>query len=100
MPETLTYIMIFISTYILTLLAGTMLISLTGDGNPVSNFTASLTCISNVGPGMDLVGPECNFHFYSGFSKMVLSLVMVAGRLELTTFMLVLTSYFWRPGKA
>ena len=99
MPETLTYIMTFISTYLLTLIAATMLISLTGEGNLVTNFTAVLTCISNVGPGLDLVGPACNFHFYSPFIKLVLSFVMVAGRLELSTFLIFFTPYFWRPEK-
>ena len=99
MPETLTYIMTFMTTYMLTLAAGTLLISLTGDGNAVSNFTAVLTCISNVGPGLDLVGPECNFHFYSAFSKYVLSLVMIAGRLELSTFLIIFTRYFRHPDR-
>lgn len=100
MPETLTYIMTFMTTYILTLVAGTLLISLTGEGNLVSNFTAVLTCISNVGPGLDMVGPECNFHFYSTFSKYVLSFIMLAGRLELSTFFIIFTRYFWKPDRA
>jgi trk system potassium uptake protein TrkH len=99
MPETLTYIMTFMTTYILTLVAGTLLISLTGEGNLVSNFTAVLTCISNVGPGLDMVGPECNFHFYSTFSKYVLSFIMLAGRLELSTFFIIFTRYFWKPDR-
>ena len=99
MPETLTYILTFIITYIITLIVATMLISLTGEGNLVSNFTATLSCISNVGPGLDMVGPECNYHFYSSFGKLVLSFVMIAGRLELSTFMIFFTSYFWRSNK-
>jgi trk system potassium uptake protein TrkH len=46
-----------------------------------------------------MVGPECNFHFYSAFGKYVLSFVMIAGRLELSTFMILFTGYFWRPDK-
>jgi trk system potassium uptake protein TrkH len=65
----------------------------------VSNFTAVLTCISNVGPGLDMVGPECNFHFYSTFSKYVLSFIMLAGRLELSTFFIIFTRYFWKPDR-
>ncbi len=99
MPETLSYIMSFLTTYILTLMLSTLIISVTGDGNLISNFTAALTCISNVGPGMDLVGPECNFHFYSTFSKYVLSMVMLIGRLEMTTFLIIFTRSFWRPDK-
>lgn len=97
MPETLTYILTFLSTYIITLIVGTFLISVTGEGNLISNFTATLTCISNVGPGLDQVGPECNFHFYSAFGKLVLSFVMIAGRLELSTFMIIFTRHYWRP---
>lgn len=97
--ETLTYIMTFMTTYIFTLFAALFLISVTGDGNLVSNFTAVLSCISNVGPGLDLTGPECNFNFYSDFSKYVLSFVMIAGRLELSTFLILFTRYFWRPDK-
>ena len=100
MPETLSFIMSFLTTYILTLMLSTLIISVTGDGNLISNFTAALTCISNVGPGMDLVGPECNFHFYSTFSKYVLSVVMLIGRLEMTTFLIIFTRSFWRPNKA
>lgn len=97
MSDTQTNIMTFITTYIFTLLVATFLVCITGDGNLVSNFTAALTCISNVGPGLDVVGPMCNFGFYSDFSKLVLSLVMVAGRLELSTFLIIFTKYFWRP---
>lgn len=100
MSETLTFIMTFMTTYISVLIISTLIISLTGEGNLVTNFSAVLTCLSNVGPGLDLVGPECNFHFYSSFSKLILSLVMLAGRLELSTFIIIFTGYFWRPDKA
>lgn len=100
LPETITYIMTFLTTYIAVLLVATLVISMTGEGNLVTNFSAVLTCISNVGPGLDLVGPECNFHFYSAFNKYVLSFVMLAGRLELSTFMIIFTTYFWKPDKA
>lgn len=100
MPETLTHIVTFLTTYIFTLLAAVLVISLTGEGNLVTNFSAVLTCISNVGPGFDLVGPECNFHFYSDFCKYVLSMVMLAGRLELATFFIIFTRHFWHPDKA
>lgn len=99
MPETLTYIVTFLTTYIITILAGTLIVSLTGDGNLLSNFSAVLTCISNVGPGLDLVGPICNFHFYSGISKVVLTFTMLAGRLELSTFLIIFTRHFWNPDR-
>jgi trk system potassium uptake protein TrkH len=58
-----------------------------------------LTCISNVGPGLDGVGPAATFSFYDSFCKFVLSLVMVAGRLELSTFFIMFTRFFWDPNR-
>ena len=51
--------------------------------NLETNLTAALTCVSNVGPGLGSVGPVENFAGYGPFAKLVLSLLMLAGRLEL-----------------
>ena len=99
MAGTLTYIIGFVTTYLITLCAGVILISIGGRGDPLTNFTAVLTCISNVGPGLGDAGPVCNFHFYDGFSKMVLALVMIAGRLELSTFFVLFSRFYWDPNK-
>ena len=98
-PETLGFIVGFISMYTFTLIFATLIISLVDPVGLVTNFTAVLSCISNVGPGLEGVGPTCTFNFYSNFSKFVLSLVMIAGRLELTTLFIIFTKYFWKPGK-
>lgn len=97
--ETLIYIIGFISMYIFTLLMGTLSVSLADPSGLITNFTAVLTCISNVGPGLEGVGPSYTFAFYSNFSKLVLSLVMIAGRLELSTLFIIFTSYYWRPDR-
>ena len=97
LPETVTYIIGFVTMYFITLIVGTFLISVTGLGNLVTNFTAVLSCISNVGPGLDSVGPVFTYHFYDGFSKLVLSMVMIAGRLELSTFFILFSRFFWDP---
>ena len=97
LPETFTYMIGFITMYFVTLILGTFLVSVTGQGNLVTNLTAVLSCISNVGPGLDNVGPVCTYDFYNGFSKLVLSLVMVAGRLELSTFFILFSRFFWNP---
>ena len=99
MSETVTYIIGFVTMYFITLIVGTFLISVTGQGNLVTNLTAALSCISNVGPGLDSVGPVCTYHFYNGFSKLVLSLVMIAGRLELSTFFILFSRFFWDPNR-
>ncbi len=99
LSETITYIIGFVTLFIFTLTAGTFLVSLTGQGDLVTNFTATLSCISNVGPGLGGVGPTSTFAFYSAFSKFVLSIVMIAGRLELSTFFILFSTYFWRPNR-
>ena len=58
-----------------------------------------LSCISNVGPGFGGVGPVCTYSFYDSFSTAVLSLVMVAGRLELSTFFILFSRFFWDPNR-
>ncbi len=61
-----------------------------------THFSASLTCISNVGPGFNLVGPASNFAAYSGFSKIVLSIEMIAGRLEIFPVILLFCPSTWK----
>lgn len=95
---TMTYIVSFISFFIFTLAAGTLIVSVDG-ADLVTNFTAVLSCLSNVGPGLCKVGPIGNFDFYSNFSTFFLALVMIAGRLELNTFFLLLSRHFWNPDK-
>ncbi len=89
----------FFCTYIAILLFCTLLISW-NDFSPAADltthFSASLTCISNVGPGFAAVGPACNFSAYSGFSKMVLSIEMIAGRLELFPVILLFCPSTWK----
>lgn len=97
LPETLTYILSFVTMYILVVIICTLLISIGSDSSFVSNFTATISCVSNVGPGLDQVGPVSNYHFYTDFGKFVLSLAMIAGRLELTTFFIIFSKHFWNP---
>ncbi len=72
----------FFIVFLLVLTVATLLISLDGY-DFTTNFTASLACISNIGPGLSKVGPYGNYAIFSNFSKLVLSLEMIAGRLEL-----------------
>ncbi len=54
----------------------------------VENFSAAAACLNNIGPGFGAVGPASNYSGYSAFSKIVLSLSMLAGRLELYPILL------------
>ena len=70
---------------------------LVADGTDIiTTFTSVLTCINNVGPGLNLVGPVENYAHFSAFSKIVLSFDMLAGRLELFPMLFLLTPATWR----
>lgn len=56
-----------------------------------------LTCLGNVGPGLGRLGPAGNFSPFSGFSKVVMSLLMLLGRLELMPILVMLSPRMW-PG--
>lgn len=58
--------------------------------------TASLATLSNVGPGLALVGPSGNYGFFSTPSLMVMSLLMALGRLEIFAIIVLFMPRFWR----
>lgn len=60
-----------------------------------TNFSAALTCISNVGPGLGGVGPTQSFALYSPFSKLVLTFAMLLGRLEIYPMLLTFIPMTW-----
>lgn len=61
-----------------------------------SNFSATLTCISNVGPAFEAVGPYASFAGYNGFSKIVLTLTMIMGRLEILPVLILFSPKTWK----
>ncbi len=64
-----------------------------------TNLSAVAACINNIGPGFDLVGPAANFSMYSSFSKIVLSLAMLLGRLELYPMLILMVPTTWAKKK-
>ena len=81
--------------YMLLLLAGTLLISFDGF-DTATNFTAALTCLSNMGPGLGLIGPAGNFSIFSDLSKLLMSFLMLAGRLELYPILVLFFPSVWK----
>lgn len=65
----------------------------------VTATSSVIACISNIGPGFEMVGPTLNYSFYSGASKILLSILMIAGRLELYTIVLLFTPVYWNKKK-
>ena len=61
-----------------------------------SNFSAVLTCISNVGPAFEVVGPYSSFAGYSGFSKIILTLTMMLGRLGILPVFILFSPKTWK----
>ena len=61
-----------------------------------TTLAAILTCLSNVGPGFGTVGPVNNFAGVPDAGKLMLALLMVVGRLEIYTVVLLFTIGFWR----
>ncbi|MBQ6562406.1 MAG: TrkH family potassium uptake protein [Clostridiales bacterium] len=88
-------IAVFGFAYIFLVLAGAFMISLDGKYDLITNFTASLTCISNVGPGFGAVGPAGGFSGYGPFAKVIASFLMLAGRLELYPMLVLLHPKVW-----
>lgn len=85
----------YLAIYSLILVISSLLISV--DGFTLeTNLSASLTCLSNVGPGLGAVGPAGNFSGYSAFSKIVLTLEMLIGRLEFFPLLIFFSPSTWK----
>ncbi|WP_458397095.1 TrkH family potassium uptake protein [Anaerotignum sp.] len=87
----------FIILYIFILLGSFIVISLNGF-DFATNMTAVTTCLSNVGPGLNMAGPTENMAFFSPFSKLVLCLDMLLGRLEVFPILMLFTPSIWKKG--
>ena len=91
------YLFIYLSIFVLCALLISIHNPRIENMDLVTSFTASLTCINNVGPGLGpIVGPAGNFALFSNFSKLVLSFEMIAGRLELFPILLLFSPNMWR----
>ena len=74
---------------------GTILLAAAGV-DVLTSITAVVACMFNIGPGLGLVGPAEHYGHLPGLAKWVLSVAMIAGRLEFYTLIVVLTPTFWR----
>ena len=82
----------YAAAYMMLVALSTLILSLDGY-NLITNLTAVLSCINNIGPGLDLVGPMANFGIYSDWAMVLLSMVMLIGRLEIFPIFMI----FSRP---
>jgi trk system potassium uptake protein TrkH len=91
----ITHIMNFLLIYLLTFVMGSMVLTLMGY-DILTSFGAVATTLGNVGPAIGRVGPIDNFAFFSMEAKFFLSFIMLLGRLELFTILILFTPFFWR----
>lgn len=85
----------YLAAYVFIILFSFILISI--DGLSVTtNVSAVLACFNNIGPGLDAVGPTCNYSVYGVSSKLVLIVDMLAGRLEIFPVLILLSKHTWK----
>ena len=85
----------YLAAYVIILFGVFAVISL--DGFSIeTNFSAVLCTFNNIGPGLEAVGPTCNFSAYSDLSKLVLSWAMLAGRLEIFPMLILFSGGTWK----
>jgi trk system potassium uptake protein TrkH len=98
-PRILTHVLVFLLIYLLIFFVGTIIMSfiLTDFDQPLLSAAGSVaTCLGNVGPSIGDLGPLDNFSDVPESGKMILSFIMLLGRLELFSIMILFTPYFWR----
>ncbi len=88
-------VMAFFLIYILVFSFGTITLSMLGY-NFNTSIGATIAALGNIGPGIGDVGPVDNYSFFSPFAKWFLSFLMLLGRLELFTILIVISPAFWR----
>ncbi len=85
----------YLGIYCFIIVISFLIVSLDGF-DITTNISAVITCFNNVGPGFAQVGPSCNFSIYSGLSKIVLTVCMLAGRLEIYPILVLLSAKTWK----
>jgi len=85
----------YLGIYMFLMLASMLLISVDNQ-DFATTFTSVTACFNNIGPGINKVGPMENFSFFSDFSKCVLSLDMLFGRLECLPMMMLFVPAVWK----
>ena len=88
-------VLVYFYIYMTVFTIGVIIISLNGMdiGTTVSSVLATL---SNIGPGIELVGPTGNYAAFSSLSKITFSIIMIIGRIEIYPILILLLPQFWK----
>ena len=93
--DTIAKVLVFFFVYLLIVIAAALIISI-DNFSFETNLTAALSAVSNIGPGLGVVGPIGNFSGFSHLSKWVLSMCMLLGRLEIYPILMLFAPSIWR----
>jgi trk system potassium uptake protein TrkH len=85
----------FVVTYLFLFIIGTISVVLNGV-DPVTASSSVASCMAAIGPGLGTVGPAGSFADIPELSKVILSLLMIVGRLEILTVFAIFTRTFWK----
>ncbi len=88
-------ILSFVVLYLFLFLIGTVIVVMTGV-DPVTASSSVASCMAAIGPGLGTVGPSGNFAHLPELTKIILSLLMIIGRLEIITVFTIFTRTFWK----
>ena len=95
-------VMTYLATYVFIFFGSMLLLTIdqsifnSAENTFMTNLTAVLACINNIGPGLEFVGPTQNFADFSVLGKLILSFDMLAGRLELIPMLLLFSPSTWK----
>ena len=93
--EVITRLLAFLLLYVILALIGSVVLCTAGLGFEES-ISSMVSCLGNVGPGLGKLGPIDNYSALPTFSKWFMSFVMLVGRLEFFTVLLIFTPAFWK----
>lgn len=93
--ETLNGVLVYFAIYFFCFAAILLLLLFESNIDFETNVSAVAACFNNVGPGLAKVGPSGNYDFYNLFSKIVLSIAMLLGRLEIYPLILLFSRGVW-----
>ncbi|GGC96750.1 TrkH family potassium uptake protein [Aquisalinus flavus] len=94
--DTIVSILTFLTLFTMSILIGALLLSFSGM-DFITALAASATALCNVGPGLgDIVGPAGNFSSMNSYDEIIISFLMILGRLEIFAVLMLFDPEFWR----
>ena len=85
----------YLAAYVIIIILSFLAVSLDGF-SITTNLSAVISCFNNIGPGLEMAGPAGNYGAYSIFSKLVLIMDMLAGRLEIFPILILFSRTTWK----